>query len=339
MAHDPVGRGIEAAADVEPLDDDRAVESPRIDRGWDDPRGSDMWRWRWATRRRHRPPTARDSVSGRRPDRNTRPQVADVTQVEERRCDTRPSSSTGNQPLDDWPRSLLPRVVLDIARDPLRVGCNSSDTAIQKKRRLVIFDGCARLRSTLVKRHRVRILSAAARRQTISRGRRCPECDSMPRRRPVPMTRDSTLPRRQRRSSNACKTTSRSRPNTRPAAASWSARKLTLVFRTASGCAQSGRRLNSGRRRVEPTRRAGKWEAWAVRAVSGSADYPVPPVVARGISLDTSIAASSQPPPAEPRRDEASSADWPSGSNMSQPERAFDPERYSRDARYAFHFA
>jgi hypothetical protein len=117
------------------------------------------------------------------------------------------------------------------------------------------------------------------------------------------------------------------------------ARKLTLVF-------QDGFRMGAKWKAApaggdgwnnSPRREVG---AWAVQELFlDPADYPIPPVVARGISLDVYRIVD---PAAEPNLDGTRSvfgglAVWLQ--NVSQPERAFDPERFSRDARYAFHFA
>ncbi len=197
VAHDPVGRGIEAAADVEPLDDDRAVESPRIDRAIDDHAGPICG----GGAGRHAPlAIARQRrgtrVSGRRPRQEILGLgVADVTQVEERRCDTRPSSSTGNRPLDDWPRSP---VASGSARHrpwpAARVGCNSSGRAIPEEATAGDLRWVRALAIDTRERHRVRILSAGALDKRSRAVDAVPNATACPRRRPVPMTRDSTLP-------------------------------------------------------------------------------------------------------------------------------------------------
>ena len=68
-------------------------------------------------------------------------------------------------------------------------------------------------------------------------------------------------------------------------------------------------------------------------------DYPVPPVVARGIPLDTyaPVDGNAVPQVEGTRCVFGATAAWLR--NVSQPERAFDPERFSQDAQYAFHFA
>ncbi len=117
------------------------------------------------------------------------------------------------------------------------------------------------------------------------------------------------------------------------------ARKLTLAF-------QDGFRMEAKWKTApaggdgwnnSPRREVG---AWAVQELFlDAADYPIPPVVARGISLDVYRIVD---PAAEPNLDGTRSvfgglAAWLQ--NVSQPARAFDPERFARDARYAFHFA
>lgn len=68
-------------------------------------------------------------------------------------------------------------------------------------------------------------------------------------------------------------------------------------------------------------------------------DYPVPPVVARGISLDAYAAVDKDAMPniPETRCVFGGMAAWLQ--NVVQPAPAFDPKRFSEDARYAFHFA
>lgn len=117
------------------------------------------------------------------------------------------------------------------------------------------------------------------------------------------------------------------------------ARKLTLVF-------QDGFRMEAKWKAApaggdgwnnSPRREVG---AWAVQELFlDTADYPIPPVVARGISLDVYRIVD---PAAEPNLHGTRSvfgglAAWLQ--NVSQPARAFDPERFERDARYAFRFA
>ncbi len=117
------------------------------------------------------------------------------------------------------------------------------------------------------------------------------------------------------------------------------ARKLTLVF-------QDGFRMETKWKAApvggdgwnnSPRREVG---AWAVQKLFlDPADYPIPPVVARGIPLDAYRIVD---PAAEPNLDGTRSvfgglAAWMQ--NVSQPARAFDPERFARDTQYAFHFA
>ncbi|MFI5214956.1 MAG: hypothetical protein ACHQ3O_00325 [Candidatus Limnocylindria bacterium] len=68
-------------------------------------------------------------------------------------------------------------------------------------------------------------------------------------------------------------------------------------------------------------------------------DYPVPPVVARGIPLDAyAVVDEAATPNIEGTRCVfGGMAAWLE--NVAQPENAFDPERFSADRRYAFHFA
>lgn len=68
-------------------------------------------------------------------------------------------------------------------------------------------------------------------------------------------------------------------------------------------------------------------------------DYPVPPAVARGISLDAYAAVDKDAVPNIPETQcvFGGMAAWLQ--NVAQPDPAFDPKRFSEDARYAFHFA
>ncbi len=117
------------------------------------------------------------------------------------------------------------------------------------------------------------------------------------------------------------------------------ARKLTLVFQDGFRMEVKWKAAPAGGEgwNNSPRREVG---AWAVQALfMDPADYPIPPVVARGISLDVYRIVD---PAAEPNLDGTRSvfgglAAWLQ--NVSQPARAFDPERFERDARYAFHFA
>lgn len=80
--------------------------------------------------------------------------------------------------------------------------------------------------------------------------------------------------------------------------------------------------------------------AYAVQALFLDPDsYPVPPVAARGIPLDAYRVVDAEPEPniEGTRCVFGAMAAWLE--NVSQPERAFDPERFSADPRYAFHFA
>ena len=68
-------------------------------------------------------------------------------------------------------------------------------------------------------------------------------------------------------------------------------------------------------------------------------DYPVPPVAAHSFSLDAYALVDGD---AEPQLEGTrcvfgAAAAWLQ--NVSQPDRAFDPKRFSRDAQYASHFA
>lgn len=117
------------------------------------------------------------------------------------------------------------------------------------------------------------------------------------------------------------------------------ARKLTLVF-------QDGFRMETKWKAAppggdgwnnSPRREVG---AWAVQQLFlDPADYAVPPVVARGISLDVyrAIDPTAEPNIAGTRTVFGALAVWLQ--NVARPTRAFDPERFARDARYAFHFA
>jgi len=68
-------------------------------------------------------------------------------------------------------------------------------------------------------------------------------------------------------------------------------------------------------------------------------DYPVPPVVARAISLDAYAVVEKDATPniQGTRCVFGAIAAWLE--NVAQPEHAFDPKRFSADRRYAFHFA
>lgn len=80
--------------------------------------------------------------------------------------------------------------------------------------------------------------------------------------------------------------------------------------------------------------------AYAVQELFLDPDhYPVPPVVARGISLDDyGVVDKDATPNIEGTRCVfGGMAAWPE--NVARPEHAFDPKRFSADERYAFHFA
>ena len=68
-------------------------------------------------------------------------------------------------------------------------------------------------------------------------------------------------------------------------------------------------------------------------------DYPVPPVVARGISLDAYAVVDKDATPniEETRCVFGAMSAWLE--DVAQPEHAFDPKRFSTDRLYAFHFA
>jgi hypothetical protein len=80
--------------------------------------------------------------------------------------------------------------------------------------------------------------------------------------------------------------------------------------------------------------------AYAVQELFLDPDaYPVPPVVARGIALDAYAVVDEKATPnlEGTRCIFGGMAAWLE--NVSQPEQAFDPKRFSEDPQYAFHFA
>jgi hypothetical protein len=80
--------------------------------------------------------------------------------------------------------------------------------------------------------------------------------------------------------------------------------------------------------------------AYAVQELFLDPDhYPVPPVVARGIALDAYRVVDGEATPniEGTRCVFGAMAAWLE--NVAQPENAFDPQRFSADRRYAFHFA